>query len=113
MAKLTYAEQVVLEHLQLCNKGLCSGHLPAKPELFNFKIGDLVTSINAYPRNLIGAIHGYIYSPFTGSYRAVLDVNCDVEVDNIKLVNEVETLVYNLYTIDFKPVEARMTVFLK
>jgi hypothetical protein len=113
MKELTHAEQVVLEHLQLCNDCLCGGHRTEKPELFNFKIGDLVTSINGHPRNLIGAVHGFIFSPFTNSYRVVLDVNCDVEVDNIRLSNDVETLAYNLHTKDFKPVESRMTVFYK
>jgi hypothetical protein len=111
--ELTHAEQIVFEHIQLCNKHLGEGHRMEKPFLFNFKIGDLVTSINCKPRDLIGAIHGYIYSPFTQSYRAVLDVNCDVEITNIKPANQVEELTYNLHTKDFKPVEARMTVFYK
>jgi hypothetical protein len=84
MTELTHAEQVVFDHVQLCNNHLCVGHRPEKDFLFNFKIGDLVTSINARPRNLIGAVHGFIYSPFTNSYRVVLDVDCDVEIDNIR-----------------------------
>ena len=113
MTELTHAEQVVFDHVQLCNNHLCVGHRPEKDFLFNFKIGDLVTSINARPRNLIGAVHGFIYSPFTNSYRVVLDVDCDVEIDNIRPSDRIESLTYNLHTIDFKPVEARMTVFYK
>jgi hypothetical protein len=105
----TYAEEVVLEHINLCNKLLCNGHRTEKEFLFVYKIGELVATKQAYPRNIIGTIHGYIYSPFSNSYRAVLGVDCDIEVDNIRIAEEKESLAFNLFTKEFNPVESRMT----
>ena len=105
----TYSEEVVEKHVNLCNKVLCGGHRIEKDFLFNFKIGELVTTKKAYPINIIGLIYGYIYSPFTNSYRVVLGVNCDVEVDNIKLSEEKESLAFNLFTKELNPIESRMT----
>lgn len=110
---MTIAEETVEKHLLLCNDILCKGHRTEKPFLFPYKIGDLVTTLNAYPRNIIGVVHGYIYSPFTESYRVVLEIDCDVETDNIRPSNDLETLAFNCFTKDFKPVEARYTTFFK
>tara|TARA_R110000868_G_scaffold411024_1_gene701383 strand:+ start:4283 stop:4621 length:339 start_codon:yes stop_codon:yes gene_type:complete len=109
----TFAEETLNKHLALCNEHLCEGHKIVDPSEFNKKIGDLVVTSHAKPRNIIGCVYGYIYSPFTDSVRAVLGVNCDIMVSDMNDTDLTHELAFNMNTVDFAPVEARYTVFFK
>lgn len=104
----TFAEETVSNHVNYCNK-VRRGFKAFKPYLFKFPVGTLVTTKDAIPYNIIGAIFGYVFCPITESYRAVLGVNFDVEIDNLTIADKKETLAFNLFTKDFMPVERRMT----
>ena len=107
--ELTIAQERLIEHLDLCNEGLCAGHRLEKSSLFIFQVGELVSTLDAYPGNITGIVHGYIYSPFTASYRAVLGVNCDVEIDNLRKPERAEEIAFNLHTVSLNPVESRLS----
>src|SRR5690606_28467242 len=101
---VTIPEQVVTEHLVLCNERLCIGHRKEKDFLFPFKVGEIVTTNVGNRKDLIAIVYGYIYSPFTESYRAVLGVNYDCEIDYLRLATNKEIIVFNVLTDDLKPV---------
>lgn len=110
---MTVAEEITKNHIDRCNDILCEGHKIADMNEIPYKIGDLVTTLHAYPRNIIGIVCGYIFSPFTNSYRVVLSVGNDIDPNNIRASNEVETTTFNYYTDNFEPVETRYTLFFK
>ena len=106
---LTVAEETVLQHLEYCNN-VQKGFYEVKED-FPFKVGDMIYC-DGHPRAVIGLVFGFVYCPISKQNRAVIGVNADVSIERARKATKKEEMAFNLFTKDFKPVEARYTAFL-
>jgi hypothetical protein len=107
--ELTVAEETIKKHLEYCNN-VQQGFYVLDNNEFEFKVGELVHA-DSFPMNIIGVVFGYVFCPIANQSRAVLGVNCDVSLSDLRRANNIEELTFNTFTEDFKYVESRYTTF--
>lgn len=111
--ELTYPQEVIRDHIAMCDRILGAGHKEVPIPEGCPKVGELIVCNNTKPRAIIACVFGYIYTPFNGgSIRCCVGVGSDVMITDLNPVDKKQERAYNLFTKDFNPVERRMTCLL-